>query len=206
MKRQIAFLSYIAILSCLLTACQKETGSGGGTNPPAIEKPKPGTAWTYSYYTFNSDGSLHTTETVVYKAKTQETIGGETWLKVVNNANDTLVYYLKQKADGLYQYANNASNLFCKYPAALNEAYTSYNAKGVEDFVVKGVNDILPTNIGDIKVNYYEGTKVIGVPAIIDNIWFNDNAWIVRHIVYRKNLLSGVYYKYSSLFIQSIVY
>lgn len=204
MKTNKNLLLLLPLAAVILWSCQKE--NGGGTNPPASQKPKVGTTWTYSYYIFNNDGSLHSTETVTYKAKTQETLGGETWLKVVNNANDTLVYYLKEKPDGLHQYANNTSNLFCKFPAALNDTYTSYNARGVEDFVVKGVNDILPTNIGDIKVNHYEGTKVIGTPTIIDYLWYNEHAWIVRHHVYRKLVLSGVYYKHTSLLIQSIVY
>lgn len=207
MEKQSGYAVITVLLVSLLVSCQKEAGGGGGTNPPASQKPKTGTTWNYSYYTFNSDGSLHTTETVTYKAKTQETLGGESWLKVVNNANDTLVYYLREKTGGLYQYANNAAQLFCKNPAAVNDSYSSYNARGPEDFVVKGVNTILPTNLGDIKVNYYEGSKLInGNPVIIDNIWYNENAWIVRHNVYRFLPLSGVYYKQTSLLIQSIVY
>ena len=203
MKKQLRYFAIIAVVGCLLVACQKESGGGGGTNPPASQKPKVGTTWTYSYYTFNSDGSLHSTETVTYKAKTQETLGGDTWLKVVNNANDTLVYYLKQKADGLYQYVNGSANLLCKFPAAVNDAYTSFNGGGMENFVVRGVNNTLATNIGNIPVNYYEGSRG---GDIFDYIWFNDNAWIAHHHVYRKLALSGVYYKWSSLFIQSIVY
>jgi hypothetical protein len=205
MKEYLKILLLLPVVSGIFVSCQKEAGGGGGggTNPPANQKPKVGTTWTYSYYVFNTNGGLHSTETVVYKAKTQETIGGETWLKVVNNANDTLVYYLKQKTDGLYHYANGAANLLCKYPAALNDTYTGFLGGGVEDFIVKGVNNTLATNIGDIKVNYYDGSRG---GDIFDNIWYNDNAFIVHHTVYRKLVVSGVYYKWTSLFIQSIVY
>ena len=115
---------------------------------------------------------------------------------------DTTVYLLREKSDGLYQYANNDANLFCKNPASLNETYTSYNRDSMEVFQVLGAGIDLPTNIGDIKVNFYEGRRS---GNLIDEIWFNANAWIVRHQFYRKPPL-GSYYKYSALFIRDITY
>ena len=40
---------------------------------------------------------------------------------------------------------------------------------------------------------------------LLDQIWFNTEAWIVRHQTYKRPVL-GPYYKYSALFIESIVY
>ena len=94
-----------------------------------------------------------------YKAKSEETIGGEKWLRIVDTDTDTTAYLLNIKTDGLYQYTNNGSYLLCKYPAAVNDMYTTFNDGSAETFTVRGVNDTLATGIGDIPLSYYEGVK-----------------------------------------------
>lgn len=162
-----------------------------------------GTTWTYRYYTFYENGGLATTGTITYKAKIEETIGGENWLRINDLGPDTTVYLMKEKAGGLYQYTNNNSYLLCKNPASLNETYNTFNKGSAEDFQVLGVNFTLPTDIGDVVANYYEGTKN---GNLIDQIWYNANAWIVRHQVFRKFPMGTVYYKYSAMFLQQIIY
>jgi hypothetical protein len=190
----------------LFSSCQKEINGDidNGTVPPVIEKPKVGTVWTYHYYVYNLvGGGIHTTQILRFKAKAEEVLGGEKWLNIVDMATDTTVFYLSQKTGGLYQYTNNASYLFCKDPAAVGDTYTSFNDKSIEDFTVKGVKDTLPTSIGDIPANYYEGVKK---NKLIDQVWFNENAWIVRRYLYVVILPFGTYYHYSSLFIDNIEY
>lgn len=170
---------------------------------PTPEKPKVGTTWTYTYYTYYTNGGIATSGTMTHKAVNEVTLGGETWLTIKDVAADTVVYYLKEKTGGLYQYTDNNSHLFLKSPATLNESYTTRNRNTVMQYTVKGVNSSLPTNIGDVIVNFYEG--YIGVD-LIEEIWFNANAWIVRHQVYRKHPLGLNFYKYSALFIQDIDY
>ncbi len=191
-----------ALATLLLLSCQKESGNNGNGNN-TNQKPKLGTTWTYRYYTFYTNGGLATTSVVRYKAVAEETLGGEKWLKINEMGPDTTVYYLNEKTGGLYQYANNASQLFCKNPASLNETYTTYNRGSSEDFTVMGVGQVLPTDIGDIPANYYEG-RISG--ELIDQYWYNANAWIVRHQLYRKFPMGTTYYKYSALFIQEIAY
>ena len=185
-------------VAVLIISCKKDPGGGGTT----VKQPTVGTTWTYYYYTYYTNGGVATSGTLTFKAVSEESFGGETWLRIKNTATDTTVYLLKEKTDGLYQYANNSSNLFCKYPGQMNDTYSSFNADTVENFTIKGVNQSLPTNIGDVTVNFIEGYRNVNLK---DEIWYNPDAWIVRHQIYRK-LPLGVNYKQAALFIQSITY
>ncbi len=199
---RILFVSAFLILFC---SCQKEIDViGGGPVVPVSQTPKLGTTWTYDYTTYYSYGSLESSKVLTHRAKTEETLGGEKWLNIVDTNTDTTVYYLNVKTGGLYQFANSGSNLFCKDPATLNETYTSFNSGAIEDFTVKGISDTLPTGIGDVPANYYEGVKS---GDLIDLIWYNKNSWIVRRIVYRRlPPPATVYFRQSTLYIKSIAY
>lgn len=205
MHRKINYIMLLFSFSgILLISCQKEiTDLVNGNINPANQKPKLGTLWTYRYYTYYAYGGVATSGIIMHKAKTEETIGGEKWLNIVDVNTDTTVYLLNEKTGGLYQYTNNASYLFCKNPASVNDAYTTFFEGGTEDFIVKAVKDTLPTGIGDIPVNYYEGYRGT---QLVDLLWYNTNAWIVRKIQYRKPPLGTLFYKYSALFIDNIVY
>lgn len=200
----------VIILTALFVfnSCKKGTDATDGTT--TNQKPKVGTIWTYRYYTYNSPaagGGIHTTEVLNYKAKSEVVLGGEKWLNIVNTATDTTVFILNEKTGGLYQYANNSSNLFCKNPAVLNESYNSFNDGSTETFTVKGVKDTLLTGIGGIPSNYYEGVKS---SKLIDMLWYNEYAWIVqRHFfLYTTNppMPFNYYYRYSSLYLDNIQY
>src|SRR6478752_5584424 len=119
MKIRSFFIPTLMIAAgCFLASCQKEVdGSdpGGGPVVPVDQKPKVGTIWTYNYNWYTSPGGSTNTKIVYHKAKSEEIIGGEKWLKIVDVETDTTVYYLNTKVDELYQYANNVSNLLCKY-------------------------------------------------------------------------------------------
>jgi len=192
---------------CVFNSCKKSSTTTDGIN--TNQKPKVGTIWTYRYYTYNppnAGGGIHTTEVVNYKAKNEVVLGGEKWLNIVNMATDTTIFILNEKTGGLYQYANNSSNLFCKNPAVLNETYTSFNDGSTETFTVKGIKDTLDTGIGNIPSNYYEGVK----GPLIDQVWYNEYAWIIRRhfYLYTTNppMPFNYYYRYSSLFLDNIQY
>lgn len=194
----------------VFTSCQKEIdGLVNGNVILTNQKPKLGTQWTYRYYIYHQNGSLYKSSIVIHKAKTEEILGGEKWLNIVDVDTDTTVYFLNTKTGGLYQYVNSSSSLFCKYPALINDTYTSFNEGTTEDFIVKGVNDTLQTGVGDVPANYYEGFKVIPSVGIqlIDLIWYNDNAWIVRKSQYRNmSIVTPSFYKYYTYFLDNIVY
>ena len=206
-KPYVSFLTVLFVF--VLAACQKElaldSGSTGGGGVLIGQKPRLGTTWTYNYNVYQQDGSLLYTKVLTYKAKTAEVLGGETWLKIVDVFADTTVFYLNEKPGGLFQYTNNASNLFCKSPAAVNDTYTAFNDGSSENFTVKAVGDTISTGVGDIPANYYEGKKS---GQLIDLLWYNENAWIVWKVQYRNRsiLPPPVYYRYSSLYIINIVY
>ncbi len=216
-RTKLFHLSLILLTALtLLVSCQKEiNGTDDGTIPinPTNQTPIVGTVWTYRYYWYNSPGGTVNSKVVNYKAKSEETLGGEKWLKIVDVETDTIVYFLKTKPDGLYQYINNSANLLCKYPAAINDTYNTFNGGSTESFTVRGVNDTISTGLGYIPSNKYEGVKVLpdfnGVPHnyIIDLLWYNKNAWIVWKYQY-KHLppLLFAYYLYSYMLIDDIVY
>lgn len=199
---------YLLIITALFAStwsCQKELSYlDDGIITPVDQKPKVGTTWTYRYYTYWSYGPLATTRILVYKAKSEETLGGEQWLKIVDVDTDTIVHFLNAKTGGLFQFANSASNLLCKYPAQVNDTYTTFNEGAVEDFTVRGVNDTLATAAGSIPLSYYEGVKT---GSLIDLIWFNENVWIVWKFQYYKGPPpANRYYLYSKMYLDKIEY
>ena len=198
----------LMIMGMLFVSCQKEINgvtSGGGGVVIAGQKPKVGTTWTYRYYTYYQlTGGLATSAVLTYRAKSEENLGGEQWLKIVDVAADTTVWLLNEKAGGLYQYINGNSYLLCEFPAQANDSYNSYNEGQAEMFTVKSVNAILPTGIGDIPVNYYEA--FVGT-QIMDLFWYNENVWLARKSKYiNKSVLTPSFFLYSTLFLDSIVY
>ncbi len=207
MSRLKTYIIIVLTAGCfLISSCQKELDGEvlGISGPPVVLKPKVGTEWTYLYYTYLAlNGGIQTSATIKYWAKEEKVIAGEKWLNIVETGVDTTVYLLQEKADGLYQYTNNAPYVLCKKPAVLNTSYSTFNRGAAEDFIVKGVQDSLATNIGYIPVNLYEGTKA-GILA--DQIWYHENAWIVRHYGFRKPPLATVPYRYSAYFLMYITY
>jgi hypothetical protein len=208
MKLKFLFPALFMILGgCLMSSCQKEIdGTIGGTIvPPADQQPRVGTLWIYQYYWNNGAGNPTHFKSVSHRAKSEEILGGEKWLKIVDVETDTTVYFLNTKPDGLYQYANSNPYLLCKYPAAVNDSYTTFNGGATEFFTVRGVNDTIPTALGSIPLSRYEGVKT---GYIIDVLWYNKNAWIVWQHQYRLVSVSPapIYYLYSRMFIESIVY
>ena len=205
---RLYFLVLITGASAIVS-CQKEIDgtTGGGTviPVPANQKPKVGTIWTYQYNWVNHMGGPNHAKMITHRAVSEETLGGEKWLKIIDVEPDTVVYYLNTKTDGLYQYTNNSSNLLCKYPAAVNDTYTTFNAGASEVFTVRGVNDTTATGLGNISLSKYEGVKT---SYIIDVLWYNKNAWIVWQYQYKLVPVAPapIYFLYSKMFIESIVY
>ncbi len=209
MKTCWLYFFSLIVGASLIISCQKEIDglTDGSIIPPvANQKPKVGTIWTYQYNWFNQPGGPTHTKIVTHRAQSEETLGGEKWLKIVDVEPDTVVYYLNTKTDGLYQYTNSNPYILCKYPAAINDTYNTFNNGSTESFTVRSVNDTTATGIGDIPLSMYEGVKT---GDIIDLIWYNKNAWIVWRYLYKRIPLppsASVYYLYSKMFLESIVY
>ncbi|MFM2137934.1 MAG: hypothetical protein RJA57_241 [Bacteroidota bacterium] len=193
-------LAVVLLPVLLIVSCKKDTG--GGSPPPPT--PKLGTTWTYRYHVYNLDGSLSSSTVVTHKATAEATLGGEKWLTVKNMTADTVVFQLQLKTDGLYHYSGGASWLLCKYPAALNDTYNGFLGGSATQFTVKSVNEVLPTGIGDVPVNYYEGYKG---GNLTDQLWFHTGGWIVRKTQYRpRGILNPDLYKHSTYFLDQITY
>jgi hypothetical protein len=209
MRIKLFYLSFLLIAALTFpVSCQKQidgTIVGGGGVVPANQFPKVGTIWTYRYNWWNSAGGATNTKLIYHKAKSEETIAGEKWLKIVDVETDTTVYFLNTKIDGLYQYTNNASYMLCKYPATVGDTYNTFNGGSAEDFTVRAINDTTPTGIGNIPLSKYEGVKG-GI--IIDVVWYNKNAWIVWKYQYKKFGLAmfPIYHILNQMHIDNIVY
>lgn len=191
------FLS-VLIVAGIFSSCKKTSS----TTPETVTKPRVGTIWTYRYKTFDGSGIVVSTNNIVYKATSAQTLGGEQWINITDSVNAT-VFLLNVKTGGLYQYANSASNLFCKYPAAVNDTYNTYNSGGAETFTVSGV-DILVSDapMDDVKVNRYDGVKS---GNLTDQVWYNENLWIMKMEKFAPNLM-GVYQRNKRWELLSIVY
>ena len=209
MKTCCIFFFILIIGTSTIISCQKEVNGltdGTTTITPADQKPKVGTIWTYQYNWFNGPGFPTNSKIITHRAQSEVILGGEKWLKIVDQETDTVVYYLNSRIDGLYQYTSANSYLLCKYPAVVNDTYTTFNGGSAEFFTVSGVNDTIATGLGDIPLSKYEGVKN---SDIIDIFWYNKNAWIVWAFQYKRNQLppsSSVYYLYSKMYIERIVY
>jgi hypothetical protein len=214
MNKFISVIFLFALASILLISCQKEitgttTGGGNGGGGTIGKKPKLGTQWMYRYSTFRVDGSLGEAHQVVYKAMSEDQLGGETWLNIVDTNTHLTVFLLNEKTGGLYHYANNVSNLLCKYPAIVSDTYNTFNGSATVGFTVTGVNDTLQFLLGDLAVTHYEGrlqSPTPGAPQIVDQIWYNENVWIAQRYYYTSGLFGNVYRKSASIILDYIIY
>ena len=196
------FLLSFTAMVLLLVSCQQGLDNNIATS--TSQKPKSGTRWVYRYSTYYPNGGLISSSNVVYKAVSLEMLGTETWLKIVDSASNTPIFYLNEKTGGLYQYTGNSSNLFCKYPAAVNDTYNSFNGVDTADYFVRSITDTLSLGLlGDLPVIYYEGIKV---GQTVDKLWYNPKMWIAQRYMYRKFPLGVTYYKNASLILQDFTY
>jgi hypothetical protein len=211
MKACCLYFFLLIVGASTIVSCQKEIDgmlNGNPVNPADNRKPKVGTTWTYNYSWWNSPGGITNSKLITHKAMSEETLGGEKWLKIVDVETDTVVYYLNTKADSLYQYANSSPNLVCKYPAAVNDSYTTFfEGTANELFTVRGVNDTTATGIGNIPLTKYEG---VTDTYIKDVLWYNKNAWIVWKFKYKRLVFTNppniVYYLLNRMYLDNIVY
>lgn len=175
MKLNRSLLFLVFIVSTAIISCSK---SSDDAVQPVVKTPKLGTTWTFQQDKFKPDNLNYITSTVTYKASSEVTLGGETWLKITDDTM-AVVYLLNVKTGGLYQYDNNTSNLLCKSPGAVNDVYTGYNRGGNETFTVKQAGITIASGNGSSYSNVimyegYHGTE------LWDKIWYNDEVWFAR--------------------------
>jgi hypothetical protein len=177
MKR-FPFLLCIAALGIL--SCKKSSTTDTAA---AATKPRVGSKFTYRYKTFTPGGVVLTSQDVVYSITAEQTLGGEKWFQF-SDPSGTPWLLLNVKTGGLYQYANNAAQLLCKFPAALNETYTAYNNGASESFTAKAIDSLLAAPIADVKVNMYESTSGGHVTGYN---FYHPDYWLVKREVWQLN-------------------
>jgi hypothetical protein len=178
-----AILVALASAAILTVSCKKSST----TVEPPVTKPRVGSKFTYRYKTFFPSGLINTSQDVVYSITAEVTLGGEKWFQF-SEPSGTPWLLLNVKAGGLYQYANNASNLLCKYPAAKNETYNAFNNGATETFTVKAVDSLLAAPIADVKVNMYES---MAGGYIMGYNFYNPDYWLVKREVWQLTPVLG---------------
>jgi hypothetical protein len=176
MKRFSILLS-VAIVAII--SCKKSSN----TPDPAPTKPRVGSKFTYRYKTFSPAGVVLTSQDLVYSITAELTLGGEKWFQF-SDPSGTPWLLMNVKTGGLYQYANNASQLLCKSPATINETYMAYNNGATENFTVKAVDSLLAAPIADVKVTMYESTSGGNVTGYN---FYNADYWLVKREIWQLN-------------------
>lgn len=179
---RILFVLPASFFLLFFSSCKKDK------QPDVPTSPQVGTSWTYQYKTFSASGTLSSTSSIRYRAVSEETLGGEKWLRIVDSVNNP-VFFLKIRANGLSQYANNAAQLLCKDPAVVNDTYTSYNEGSDEDFTVTHINLQLDLPYFNAYVTRYTGQRAGNTDDIL---WYNKNLWLAKMEKYVLNTFTGV--------------
>jgi hypothetical protein len=178
-----ALLITLVSAAILTVSCKK---SSTAVNNP-VTQPRVGSKFTYRYKTFYPSGLILSSQDVVYSITAEVTLGGEKWFQF-SDPSGTPWLLLNVKTGGLYQYANNASNLLCKYPAVRNETYNAYNNGTLETFTAKAIDSLLAAPIDDVKVNMFEST--VGGYVTGYN-FYNPGYWLVKREVWQVNPVLG---------------
>jgi hypothetical protein len=203
LKKAVPFFTTLLLASAglsLIVSCSKE---GNNTPNPNNQKPRVGSKWVYRFTTYHAGGGVNTQVNVTYRATSMETLGGESWLKIVDSASGNLLFYLKEKSDGLYHYINNNAYLLCKNPAAVNDTYNGYSGTVTTDYTVTSINQMLAFGVlGNLSVNHYTG---MSGGETVDQVWYNSRVWVAQRFMYTKPPL-GSYYRNASLIIQDFIY
>ncbi len=196
MRKLVQWQFSLAILIAVfvLFSCKKTS------KPEVVEKPRSGTKWTYNYKTYNGIGAL-SSESFINLTATEETIANEKWLVLKNDAGAT-VYTLQEKANGLYQYVNNASYLLAKHPAMVNDSYPSWYNGAAITYTVKAVGDSILAWNDIYSTTYSEGVQNA---KIFDKIWYNPNVWFVLKETYAISPF-GVYHLDTRMTLSEISY
>jgi hypothetical protein len=171
-------------MAVLVISCSK---SSTPDPVPTPTQPRVGSKFTYRYKTFYPSGLILSSQDVVYSITAEVTLGGEKWFQF-SEPSGTPWLLLNVKSGGLYQYANNASNLLCKYPAVRNETYNAYNNGAVETFTAKAIDSLLAAPIADVKVNMFESTAGGYVTGYN---FYNPGYWLVKREVWQLYPILG---------------
>lgn len=179
MKR---YLSFIALVSMVLSySCSKSSGGGGGTTPVTFQPKTTGSTWNYTLHD-NGTGS-NTTYTLTATAN-DTTVGGLTY-KIFTNSSGPNEYYNQTSYD-YHQFQSlgttgvNLDFLYLKDQVA---AGTTWTTNSTASITVPGIPTPVPINIKlDFKIEeklnsytvagipYNDVVKVSTVPTITTTI------------------------------------
>ena len=190
MKR--IFLSLVTSL-LILSSCTPDEPTGPAAS---TTDPKAGSIWVYKYTSYNEAGTATGTSNITYLG-VEVTIGGSTWISLVNQANSTAIIALQKRAEGWWYnpLPGTTSSLWCKYPAAVNDTYPYVYG----NCFVKNINASVTVPAGVYSDTYFvEGHDT---NSLEDEFWFtNTGAVLVKFNTYDEKAVgpaANVYRKES---------
>ena len=118
MKRKLFILVITTLF--LFSACNKNNDPA---TPASTTDPKAGSQWVFKYTTYNEAGTVTGTSNVTYTG-VEVSIGGTTWLNLVDGTGSPIIA-MQKRAEGWWyiSYPTTTPSLWFKYPATLNETY-----------------------------------------------------------------------------------
>jgi hypothetical protein len=186
---------FLSIVSGLLffSSCKKDEAA---TPPASTTDPKAGSIWVFKYTSYNEAGTVTGTSNVSYLG-VEVSIGGSTWISLVNQSNSTAIIAIQKRAEGWWYnpLPGTTSSLWCKYPAAVNDSYPYVYG----NCTVKDINASFTVPAG-----VYTGTYFVeghDTNSLEDEFWFtNTGAVLVKFNTYDQKAAgpaSNVYRKES---------
>lgn len=169
MKRLLFTL--FSVLTLLFVSCKNENEP---TTPAGNTDPKAGSQWVFKYTAYNEAGTVTGTSNVTYNG-VEVTIGGSTWLNLVDAGSGSPIIAIQKRAEGWWyiSYPTTTPSLWFKYPATLNETY----AYVFGTCTVKDINASVIVPAGTYNSCY----KVDGNDAnsLEDEFWFTSTGAIL---------------------------
>lgn len=191
MKKHLFYL--LTFVAVLFASCEKKNES---TTPPNTTDPKAGSVWVFKYTAYNEAGTVTGTSNLTYNG-VEVTIGGPTWLNLVDAGTGSPIIAMQKRAEGWWyiSYPTTTPSLWFKYPATLNETY----AYVFGTCTVKDINASVTVPAGTYNGCY----KVDGndTNSLEDEFWFTSTgAILVKFNTYDQRVAgpaSNVYRKES---------
>jgi len=192
---RLKFLSAFASLSILFASCSPNDDDTD-VPPASGTDPKANSTWVYKVTQYNEAGTATGSSNVTLKG-VEVTVGGSTWLNLVEQTSMQPLIALQKRNDGWWYlpYPGSATSLWFKYPAAANDTYP----------YVYGTATVKNTNASvTVPAGTFNGTYMVegrDANSLEDEFWFaTSGAVLVKFNTYDERAAgpaSNVYRKQS---------
>ncbi|MCW3075191.1 MAG: hypothetical protein JWP69_2260 [Flaviaesturariibacter sp.] len=168
------FLMPLTVLCLFFSACDRnddDDSNGGTTNGT---DPRANSTWVYKVTQYNEAGATIGSVNMTLKG-VEVTLGGATWLNMVDQSTMQPVIALRKNTDGWWYlpYPGTATSLWFKYPATVNETYPYVYGT----CTVKNINESVTVPAGAFTGTYMvEGHDT---NSLEDEFWFTTSGAVL---------------------------